>query len=130
MPLDARLTKLLTEKEVHADINAWLERTGVSNMDDLATLVETQAEIKVDVVGQTSQRDNMQQVFRVKQAWRIARDEWDRRSERRRREWTEDMMDDPRAPEERRRAASPPGRGTSARTASSSASRGRPTNGQ
>ena len=101
MPLDARLTKLLTKKAVHADIHSWLEQIGVSNMDDLATLVETQAEIKADVVGQTSQRDNVQQVCRVKQAWRIARDEWDRRSERRRQGWTEDMMDDPLPPEER-----------------------------
>ena len=65
MQLDARFAKFLAEKEVHADITAWLERTGVMNMEDLATLVETQAEIKPDVVGQTAQRDNMQQVFRV-----------------------------------------------------------------
>ena len=60
MPLGSRPKRLLTDKEVHDNIQAWLGRTGVSNMDDLANLEEAFRYQSMELQRERENQNNLQ----------------------------------------------------------------------
>ena len=92
-----KLIKLLQDHSIHQDVTTHLTDTlGAQSLDDLATIVENRGELQAKVLdGVQSQRAVPQQLFRLKQAWRIAQDEYDLKSERRKTGWAAEDIDAP-----------------------------------
>jgi len=100
---EPRLMRLFEEKEIHADISTFLkgDPMKITTLDDFATLCDAQSEIQATILSHVaSKAKDLQQLYRLKQAWRFAHDEYERRSERRRQGWSEDVLDDPLGPED------------------------------
>ena len=98
---EPKLLRLLDDKDIHADVRAFLATLPVRSIDDLATLVEGQTEIQAAILDHvTSMKTNVQQRFRMKQAWRFAHDEYDRKSTRRQQGWAENAMDEALEPDD------------------------------
>ena len=98
-----KLIKLLQDHPIHQDVTTHLtDVLGMQSLDDLATTVENRSELKAKVldgapwrIGSEMQRTIPQQLFRLKQAWRIAQDEYDLKSERRKAGWTAEDINAP-----------------------------------
>jgi len=92
-----KLIKLLQDHSIHQDVVTHLtDVLGMQSLDDLATIVEDRSELQANVLdGVPSQRTVPRQRFRLKQAWRIAQDEHDLKSERRKAGWAAEDINAP-----------------------------------
>lgn len=98
---EPKLLRLFDGKLISADVRTFFITQSVKTLDDLATFIDNQSEVQVEILDNVaSAKADAQQRFRLKQAWRFAHDEYERRSSRRQQGWAEDAMDEPLGPDD------------------------------
>ena len=89
--------RLLDDQGIHDHVKRYIKDIAeLETVDDFANLVESRAQIQEKVLDHVAtQKNSSRQLSRLKQAWRIANDEYERKRERAR---GGQAMEDPDAP--------------------------------
>ena len=102
MPLSATLTKLLNEHNIAAEIQTYMSGTlNIQSCDDFATYIDSRSEVQAKILDHVgTHRTDAQSQYRLKQAWRVANDDYERRRARAKQGWAEEEIDSPLSPED------------------------------
>ena len=91
--MEDKLVSLLRDHEIAPEVVTHLLNVGVVKMDDLATVVDKREELGPNILQHTVKRDDTKQLLRLKQAWRIANDDYEVRRSRLQQGWTEEEIE-------------------------------------
>ena len=104
MPIDDALKALLADFDVHEDVSAYFDKVGLRTLDALAVHLDSRTEVQTKILDHVpSQRANVATSLALKQAWRVANDEYERKRGRAKQGWAEEELDAPLAPEDQSR---------------------------
>ena len=99
---DNRVWKLLDDHEIHDDVKKYLrDVVKIKTTDDLATYLDAASEVQAKVLDHLEEglKADAHQSFKLKQAWRIAHDDYEKKRQRARGAFPHEDMDMPLDPE-------------------------------